>query len=79
MRGMGWFRWGVLRGKCILLASSNEGDLVADFCCGSGTTLAVAQKLGRQWIGCDAGEKAIEVSSKRLEALGAGFRLDRVI
>ncbi|GIX46084.1 MAG: site-specific DNA-methyltransferase [Candidatus Tectimicrobiota bacterium] len=37
----------------IINASSNPGDLVADFFCGSGTTLAVAEKLGRRWIGCD--------------------------
>jgi len=39
----------------IIKASSNEGDLVADFFCGSGTTLAVAEKLGRRWIGVDLG------------------------
>jgi adenine-specific DNA-methyltransferase len=37
----------------IIKASSNEGDLIADFFCGSGTTLAVAEKLGRKWIGTD--------------------------
>ncbi len=35
----------------IIKASSKEGDLVADFFCGSGTTLAVAEKLDRKWIG----------------------------
>ena len=50
----------------ILLTSSNEGDLVADFFCGSGTTLAVAEKLGRKWIGCDLGRFAIHTSRKRL-------------
>ncbi|MER3414503.1 MAG: hypothetical protein C4341_09825 [Armatimonadota bacterium] len=39
----------------IITASSNEGDLVADFFCGSGTTLAVAEKLGRRWIRVDLG------------------------
>ncbi len=39
----------------ILSLASNPGDLVADFFCGSGTTLAVAEKLGRKWIGCDLG------------------------
>jgi DNA modification methylase len=57
----------------ILLASSNEGDLVGDFCCGSGTTLAVADKLGRRWIGCDAGELAIGTSRDRLSAQAAVF------
>jgi len=50
----------------ILKASSNEGDLVADFFCGSGTTLAVAEKLGRRWIGCDLSKWAIQVTRKRL-------------
>lgn len=50
----------------ILMASSNEGDLVADFFCGSGTTLAVAEKLGRKWIGSDLGRFAIHTSRKRL-------------
>ena len=50
----------------IVSASSNEGDLVADFFCGSGTTLAVAEKLGRKWIGCDLGRFAIHTSRKRL-------------
>lgn len=50
----------------IIKASSNEGDLVADFFCGSGTTLAVAEKLGRRWIGVDLGRYAIHVTRKRL-------------
>jgi len=50
----------------IIKASSEPGDLVADFFCGSGTTLAVAEKLGRKWIGCDLGRFAIHTSRKRL-------------
>jgi adenine-specific DNA-methyltransferase len=50
----------------ILKASSNEGDLVADFFCGSGTTLAVSEKLGRRWIGSDLGKFGIHTSRKRL-------------
>lgn len=50
----------------IINASSNPGDLVADFFCGSGTTLAVAEKLGRKWIGADLGRFAIHTSRKRL-------------
>ena len=50
----------------ILSASSNPGDFVADFFCGSGTTLAVAEKLGRKWIGCDLGRFAIHTTRKRL-------------
>jgi adenine specific DNA methylase Mod len=43
----------------IIKASANEGDLVADFFCGSGTTAAVAEKLGRKWIVSDLGKFAI--------------------
>ena len=50
----------------VIRASSGEGDLVADFFCGSGTTLAVAEKLGRRWIGCDLGRWGIHVTRKRL-------------
>jgi len=50
----------------IIKASSKEGDLVADFFCGSGTTLAVAEKLGRRWIGVDLGRYAIHTTRKRL-------------
>jgi DNA modification methylase len=45
---------------------SGEGDLVADFFCGSGTTMVVAEKLGRRWIGCDLSRFAIQVARKRL-------------
>lgn len=50
----------------LIKASSNEGDLVADFFCGSGTTLAVAEKLGRRWLGCDLSKFAIHTTRKRL-------------
>ncbi|MFN9113503.1 MAG: site-specific DNA-methyltransferase [Bacteroidota bacterium] len=49
----------------IIKASSNEGDLVADFFGGSGTTAAVAEKLGRKWITSDLGRYAIHTSRKR--------------
>ncbi len=52
--------------KRIILASSNENDLVADFFCGSGTTLSVAEKLSRRWIGCDSNYHAIHMSKKRI-------------
>jgi DNA modification methylase len=52
--------------KRIILASSNENDIVADFFCGSGTTLAVAEKLGRHWIGCDSNRYAIQMTRKRI-------------
>jgi DNA modification methylase len=50
----------------IIKSSSNEGDLVADFFCGSGTTMAVAEKLNRKWIGSDLGKFGIHTSRKRL-------------
>jgi DNA modification methylase len=50
----------------VIEASSNEGDLVADFFCGSGTTLSVAEKLGRKWIGTDLGKFGIHTSRKRM-------------
>lgn len=53
----------------IILASSNPGDLVADFFCGSGTTLAVAQKLGRRWIGSDINLGAIHTTARRVSQI----------
>ncbi|MBI5237309.1 MAG: DUF559 domain-containing protein [Deltaproteobacteria bacterium] len=50
----------------IIKASSNEGDLIADFFCGSGTTAAVAEKLGRKWIVSDLGKFGIHTTRKRL-------------
>jgi DNA modification methylase len=50
----------------IIKTSTNEDDLVADFFCGSGTTLAVAEKLGRKWIGSDLGKFGIHTSRKRM-------------
>ena len=50
----------------IVRTSSNDGAIVADFFCGSGTSLAVAERLGRRWIGCDLGRWAIHVTRKRL-------------
>jgi hypothetical protein len=50
----------------IIKASSNEGDLVADFFVGSGTTAAVAEKLGRKWIAADLGKFGIHTTRKRL-------------
>ena len=49
----------------IIKASSNEGDLVCDFFGGSGTTAAVAERLGRRWITCDIGKPAALVMRKR--------------
>jgi len=50
----------------LILAASNEGDLVADFFCGSGTTGAVAERLGRRWLMADLGRFAVHTSRKRL-------------
>ncbi|MDR2981938.1 MAG: site-specific DNA-methyltransferase [Puniceicoccales bacterium] len=50
----------------IIKASSNEGDLVADFFCGSGTTGAVAERLGRRWLMSDLGRFSIHTTRKRL-------------
>ena len=50
----------------IISASSSPGDLIADFFIGSGTTAAVAQKLGRRWIGADINLGAIHTTAQRL-------------
>jgi site-specific DNA-methyltransferase (adenine-specific)/adenine-specific DNA-methyltransferase len=52
--------------KRVIKASSNPGDLVLDCFAGSGTTLAVAEKLDRRWIGVDCGKLAIYTMQKRL-------------
>ena len=51
----------------IIKASSNEGDVVADFFVGGGTTAAAAQRLGRRFIGCDQSRVAIAVTAERLK------------
>ena len=70
----------------IIKASSNEGDLVADFFCGSGTTAAVAAKLGRRWLAADLGKFAIHTTRKRmigvqreLKAAGKPYRAFEVL
>lgn len=50
----------------IMLASSNEGSIVADFFSGSGTTAAVAERLGRKWVATDLGKPACMITRKRL-------------
>jgi len=52
--------------ETIIKASSNEGDIVADFFCGSGTTVAVAEKLGRKWITSDLGKFSVHTTRKRM-------------
>lgn len=56
----------------IVKASTNPNDLVLDCFIGSGTTAAVAQKLGRRWIGCDINKGAIQTTSKRLQKIILG-------
>lgn len=53
----------------VIKSSSNEGDLVLDCFVGSGTTAAMAEKLGRRWIACDLGRFSIHTSRKRLLAI----------
>ena len=60
----------------IILSSSNEGDLVADFFCGSGTTAAVAEKLGRKWIVSDLGKFAIHTTRKRMIGVQRQLKAD---
>ena len=50
----------------IISSSSDKNDIIADFFVGSGTTLAVAEKMGRKWIGADLGKFAIHTTRKRL-------------
>lgn len=58
----------------IIRGGSKEGDVVADLMCGSGTTLAVAHKLGRRFVGMDRGDIAIDTARSRLNALGASYK-----
>jgi adenine-specific DNA-methyltransferase len=70
----------------ILKISSEENDLIADFFCGSGTTLSAAEKLGRKWIGSDLGRFSIHTTRKRmigvqreLKKAGKGFRAFEIL
>ena len=60
----------------IIKSSSNHGDLVADFFCGSGTTAAVAEKLGRKWIVSDLGKFAIHTTRKRMIGVQRQLKAD---
>ena len=60
----------------IIKVSSNEGDLVADFFCGSGTTAAVAEKLERKWICTDLGKFAIHTTRKRMIGVQRQLKAD---
>lgn len=60
----------------IINASSNEGDLIADFFVGSGTTAAVAEKLSRKWIVSDLGKFAIHTTRKRMIGVQRGLKAE---
>jgi len=60
----------------ILNSSTNEGDIVADFFCGSGTTAATAEKLGRKWIVTDLGKFAVHTTRKRLIGVQRQLKAD---
>jgi len=60
----------------IVRVSSSSGDIVLDPFAGSGTTLAVAKKLGRQWIGCEMSEEYVRAATERLSAINTGDSLD---
>src|SRR4030042_1978813 len=60
----------------VIKTSSNEGELVADFFCGSGTTAAAAEKLGRKWIVTDLGKFAIHTTRKRLIGVQRGLKAE---
>ncbi|KKZ10368.1 MAG: DNA methylase [Candidatus Synechococcus spongiarum 15L] len=62
--------------KRIIAASSNEGDIVADFFVGSGTTSAVAEKLGRKWIAADLSKFAIHTTRKRMIGVQRELKAD---
>lgn len=59
----------------ILKSCTKEGDLCADFFCGSGTLAAAADKMGRRWVLCDSGRLAVVNSQKRMVQAGAAFSL----
>lgn len=52
--------------KRLVLASSNEGDVVADYYMGCGTTAVVCKELDRNFIGCDISERAVKLTNERL-------------
>jgi site-specific DNA-methyltransferase (adenine-specific) len=58
----------------VIQASSNEGDLVADFFCGSGTALVAAKRLGRNWLGCDINPEAVAITQRRLDQVDLNER-----
>lgn len=63
----------------IILASSNEGDLVLDPFCGCGTSVAVADRLKRKWIGIDISATAVEIVRRRLLKQGCNPRIENAV
>jgi len=61
----------------IISASTNEDDIVMDCFSGSGTTVAVAEKLGRRWVGCDFGKHAIYTIQKRILNIAESKKLGK--
>ena len=60
----------------IIRVSSNPGDIVLDPFAGSGTTLSVAKKLGRKWLGCELSEEYVRAATERLDTIHEGDTLD---
>ena len=60
----------------IVLATTDPGMRVADFCCGSGTTAVAARRLGRAWVACDRSELAIRMTRDRLEGTDLPVAVD---
>jgi len=61
----------------VIEASSNQGDVVADFFCGGGTTLAMAQRLGRRWIACDQSRVAVAITADRIASTAEQVSLEQ--
>ncbi len=61
----------------LVVALCPSGGLVADFFCGSGTTLVAAKRLGRRYFGCDVSGAAVDLARQRLDACGESAATDR--
>jgi site-specific DNA-methyltransferase (adenine-specific) len=61
----------------IIRAASGPGQVVADLMCGSGTTLVVAARLGRRFVGGDKSDVAIETTRRRLDAAGVAYAVTK--
>lgn len=64
--------------KRIVACATDEGDQIADFYMGSGTSLKVAHDMKRKFIGCDVSANSFEISQKRLRAAGADFSVVKI-